>query len=288
MKKKFLVLFMLLSSLCYAKPKIYDCFLFYNELEILDIRLNELYEHVDKFVLVEAIETFRGNPKPLYFEQNLKRYERFLDKIIHVIVNDRMKTTNPWDRETFQRNQIMRGLYECQSNDMVLISDVDEIIRATMIPKILKTIYQERQYPIVCEQTLFRYYLNIEDISCVRDSSRQWAGTCATRFEQLNKTTPTSLRLDREYGSRFVYPIIHNAGWHFTTMGGVMRVAQKYEAFSHQEYDTTENKSREAMLRYMHKNCKLVPIDDSFPKYILDNFSFLNENGFFYAESLFK
>ena len=68
--------------------KIYDCFNFFNELDILEIRLNVLYEHVDYFVIVESSITHSGEEKPFYFEENKERYSKFLDKIIHYKVYD--------------------------------------------------------------------------------------------------------------------------------------------------------------------------------------------------------
>ena len=113
------------------KPKVYDCFLFYNELELLDMRLHEMYEHVDKFVLVEACETFRGKPKPFYYAENKHLFEKFADKIIHVQITEPLQTDDPWIRERHQRAQAALGLKESQPDDIVFISDLDEIIRGT-------------------------------------------------------------------------------------------------------------------------------------------------------------
>ena len=117
------------------KPKIYDCFPFFNELEILEIKLNELYDHVDHFVLVECTETFSGKPKPLYFAENKQRFSRFLDKIIHIVVMEHFPTDIPWDRELYQKDQIMQGLTNCHDEDIIIIEDLDEIISAKKLPK---------------------------------------------------------------------------------------------------------------------------------------------------------
>lgn len=255
--------------------RIYDCFLFFNELEILDVRLHELYDHVDKFVIVESVETFRGNPKPLYFEENRQRYERFSDKIIYVVIHDRINTTDPWTREEFQRNQIMRGLVDCQLNDIILISDVDEIVRATALPLIIKSIYQDRLSVIACEQPMYRYFLNVFDKTL-------WGGTCATTFKYLRKTTPDFLRLNR-YSNGWLYPLIPNAGWHFTSMGGLEQHIQKIESFSHSEYDVPESKTPEFIRDFICKIGEIVSIDESFPKFIQDNKKHFLENGFLYG-----
>src|SRR3972149_880785 len=94
--KLFFALFFLLvlSFTTYEKtrPKIYDCVLFFNEPELLEIRLNELYPHVDKFVIVETIENFQGKLKPLYYEENKFLFEKFADKIIHIPLKERIVT----------------------------------------------------------------------------------------------------------------------------------------------------------------------------------------------------
>jgi beta-1,4-mannosyl-glycoprotein beta-1,4-N-acetylglucosaminyltransferase len=122
--------------------KIYDCFIFYNELELLKLRLSELYDHVDHFVLCEATVTFQGKPKPLYFDLHKAEFEPFADKIIHVIVDDaepaketpqdaQTQDYDPviWNREHFQRNALRRGLTSAAEDDIIIISDCDEIIR---------------------------------------------------------------------------------------------------------------------------------------------------------------
>jgi len=108
--------------------RVFDCFTFFNELDVLELRLRELNDLVDRFVLVEGDQTFTGKPKPLIFDQNKDRFERFLPKIAHVkFVDFPVEPVSPWTRETLSRQAIMLGLFEAEPNDLVLISDVDEI-----------------------------------------------------------------------------------------------------------------------------------------------------------------
>jgi beta-1,4-mannosyl-glycoprotein beta-1,4-N-acetylglucosaminyltransferase len=86
--------------------KIYDSFTFFNELDLLELRLEELYDHVDHFVLVEANRTFQNNPKPFYFGENQYRFAKYMDKVIHIQVNDMPEHTDPWGRERYQRDGI--------------------------------------------------------------------------------------------------------------------------------------------------------------------------------------
>jgi hypothetical protein len=264
--------FFLFTAWNQGYAKIYDCFPFFNELDILDIRLHELYDHVDKFVLVESIETFQGNLKPLYFLENQHRFEKFLDKIIHIVLYDRMNTTNPWDRERYQRDQIMRGLTECAADDLIIISDLDEIFRATSLPTILKSIYQDKLRAIICAQTFYRYYLD-----CHCSEPEPWLGSRALTYRELCKMSPETLRRNSNY------PLIHNAGWHFTYMGGPKNVEYKFESFSHKEYNLPQYKFVDFTRGYIQQSCKIVPIDDSFPKFVIENKEYFEKNGFLYG-----
>ena len=125
-------------------PRVFDCFTFFNELDLLEIRLNELDAVVDRFVLAEAPLTFRGKPKPLHFAQNRDRFARFLPKIEHVVVEDlptggRDTPNGYFKTERFQRNALMRGLGTAAEDDFVVLSDVDEIPRAGAVAAILST-----------------------------------------------------------------------------------------------------------------------------------------------------
>jgi beta-1,4-mannosyl-glycoprotein beta-1,4-N-acetylglucosaminyltransferase len=100
--------------------KIYDCFTFFNELDILEIRLAEMSDVVDRFVLVEATHTFQGNAKPLYFNDNRARFAQWLHKIEHIIVDfpdifpPTLHKESGWEREEYQRDAIMKGLRACR------------------------------------------------------------------------------------------------------------------------------------------------------------------------------
>ena len=279
---RWILLFLAVFVTRFGYGQIYDCFPFFNELEILDIRLHELYDHVDKFVLVESVETFSGNPKPLYYQENRERYQKFSDKIIHVVLEERINTSDPWVREKFQRNQIMRGLKDCSSDDIILISDVDELVRGSAIEKIVYALYQERQSVVVCEQPMYKCYLNLRHVL------DPWEGTCATTFQYLMKTCPEDIRMgrnklfikEREY--RILYPVIPQAGWHFTYMGGFEYYVKKLESFSHQEGNIPENKTQSSMQSALEWSCKLVDIDDTFPSYVLENYDYFLEKGYIY------
>ena len=112
-----------------------DCFTFYNELEVLELRLTELYDVVDKFIIVEAEKTHKGENKRFIFEENKWRFEKWLDKVIHIKVYYPSHINDPWGREKFQRNSFMPTLYSLglSNNDVVFITDVDEILNSERV-----------------------------------------------------------------------------------------------------------------------------------------------------------
>lgn len=285
---RFWVLFVIIFQMfsCPFIGKIYDCFPFFNELEILEIRLNELYDVVDKFVLVEMEETHQGKEKPFYFNENKYLFEKFLDKIIHVQISGRLSTSDSWVREGFQRNQIIRGLIDCKDEDIILISDVDEIVSADAIPRIRELL--KSHWLVRCHQRFFRLFLNVESRSW-----NPWTGTFAVRFRDLKKRNIDRLR--KSYSHNMPPPSLpcyelYDAGWHFSSLGGLERFCQKLEAYAHVEINTPDCKSQTYMEQLIHEECKMSEIDSSFPSYILKNLDVYQSKGFVYEgpEKLMK
>jgi beta-1,4-mannosyl-glycoprotein beta-1,4-N-acetylglucosaminyltransferase len=118
--------------------KLVDCFIFYNELDLLTYRLNVLNDVVDYFIIVESTHTHVGKEKKLFFNENKDLFEKFSKKIIHIIVEDfpykfpniDYSKNEQWKNENFQRNAISRGI-NCINNlsnsDVIIIADLDEI-----------------------------------------------------------------------------------------------------------------------------------------------------------------
>ena len=116
--------------------KIIDGFIFYNELDLLQYRLHSLYDVVDFFIICEATHTFAGHPKSLYYKDNKHLFEKYQDKIIHLVIDDlpflhpvNIEKNEQWENEKIQRNSISRGFANLTLNDddYILVSDVDEI-----------------------------------------------------------------------------------------------------------------------------------------------------------------
>lgn len=197
---------------------IIDCFTFWKEFDILEIRLNELYDTVDYFVLVEAAYTQSLIPKPFYFEDNKNRFSKFLDKIVHVKVSDKIDiSSNPWAFENFQRRCIMNGLQQLQikHDDYILVSDVDEIPSSECIKNLLPNMQG-----IMCfGMTYHVYYLNLVM------KHKLWPGTVAIKAGDLNCDTHSLIKI-RDRLPHHLIPC--DTGWHLGYQGGKDIVFEKY------------------------------------------------------------
>jgi len=205
--------------------KIFDTFPFFNEIEILELRFLELYDTVDYFVIAEANRTHNGTPKEFIFEKNKSRYEKWLDKVIYVKVED-MPEYDPNDvfrLEYFQRNAIMRGLKDkAQIGDKVIVSDCDEI------PNVegLKANLDNPNWQVF-SQELFYYYVN-------NQLHRAWGGSVMAdygTFHTIQKLRWFAIRRQFSRGGEGVIP---NGRWHYSYMtgGDAKRVKEKVDLFA--------------------------------------------------------
>tara|TARA_B100000767_G_scaffold230096_1_gene221021 strand:- start:144 stop:875 length:732 start_codon:yes stop_codon:yes gene_type:complete len=193
-----------------------DCFIFYNEIEILKKRLRYLDGVVDKFVLVESTVTHRGEEKKLFFDENKKEFEEWSDKIIHIIIRDNPTDEDPWIRENFQRNCITRGLDEFKDDDIVMVSDVDEIPNRTALR--LPPNVKMCSYNMIAFQYNFNYIQELEP----------WYGTVIATKEVLMQISPQKMR-----EMRWSIPRYKNAGWHLSSFGDENFIANKVYNFAH-------------------------------------------------------
>ena len=272
---------------------IYDCFTFYNELDLLEIRLNVLNNVVDKFVLVEMNKTFSGQDKPLWYQENKNRFSKFQDKIIHVVVSDcpefdgDIKDT-AFMREMWQRNCIARGLKNCKPDDVIIISDVDEIPK----PEILRNIDCSGDIVWLLEMKRCYYFINYIDVFpepvCAakvlsyKNFQHVLDGVPVKfgRFlnEKLNPLDTTTAQKIRMWNGAKHIP---DAGWHFSYLGGIDAIIKKIQSFSHQEFNTPEYTDKKLLSKRIFSGqdlfkrtnhfYKTVDLDESFPKYIREN-----------------
>jgi len=280
--------------------RIYDCFTFFNELELLEIRLNELDAVVDKFVLVEATLTHQGTPKPLVYEHNKERFKDFHHKLIHVVVDKYPENTgaDAWVYEIHQRNMIVNGLVDAKPEDLIMISDIDEIPR----PEKVREAARSTKISLFRQQ-MFYYYLNCLNSTLHNASTYAWHGALALPRGQIDRPIQEYRDIARIMSNRFhpkplnrIYWImklwwerrkkgfstrfIHDAGWHFSYLGGVERIIAKIESFAHTEYNSDTYKNRERIEQAIAKGedifgrdfkYRSVPIDGTFPRYVQKN-----------------
>lgn len=213
--------------------KLIDCFIFYNELDLLNYRLNVLNDVVDYFVIVESTHTFIGNEKQLYFKDNSAQFEQFNHKIIHVIVDDfpfkqpniDISKEQQWSNEHFQRNCIERGIKQLELNDedLIVIADLDEIPDPSTLIN-LKTFDAKNAMMFRLEMDFYYYNLNSQIIN-------KWylakiLSFCA--FKQFKSCEDV-----RQHSSE----ILKKGGWHLSYFGDEQFVKNKIQNFSHQEFN---------------------------------------------------
>ena len=215
--------------------KIFDCFMFNNEEKLLEIRLNVLNKFVDHFVIIESEETHSGNKKNITFD--IDKYPKFKEKIIYKKINSFPIGLSSWQKENYQRNYIVNCLNQAKGNDIVMISDLDEIPNLENIK--LKN-YNEKI--IVFNQKLFFYKMNFGantanwhgTRACQKKflKSPQWLRNLKThkkyKFYRLDK-----LLFSKNYERSF--KIINNGGWHFTWLGDLDFIKNKLRSFAHTE-----------------------------------------------------
>jgi len=195
--------------------KIFDCFTFFNEVELLDLRLMVLNDYVDYFVVVEANKTHTGKSKDFIFEKHKDMFSDYINKIIYVKVEDLpdYSIDNIWQPENFQRNCIGRGLTSANLGDKIIVSDVDEIPNPEIFTQYLGT-----TNPIILAHKLFYYYVN-----CMQEQI--WTGSYMTTvgyYTSLQKLREDALTI-------LACESIDNGGWHYSYMGGAEKIKLKVE-----------------------------------------------------------
>lgn len=210
-------------------PVVIDAFPFFNELDLLEIRLNSLAPYVDRFVLCEMSITHSGNPKRLWFEENKERFSAF--PITHLIapIPDKnldiemgKQSGDAWRLEHYQREYLMNGIQDADPEDIVLLSDLDEI------PNLEDYKGEEGAF----KQKMYYYYFN------VFTNTHLWKGPIATKRKNIHT-------LSRIRNLRNKIPtVVMDGGWHFSTIGTPEQIIYKIESFAHTELNTDGYKSR--------------------------------------------
>ncbi len=259
---------------------IYDCFSYLDEDLLLELRLNILDKYVDYFVIIEGNKTWQNNPKEFQF--NIDKYNNFKDKIIYIQVADFPDGVDPYLRENHQRNSIMKGLLKSKKNDLIIISDLDEIPN----PNSIKNFNIKMKYATF-KQKHFYYKFNLQS-----KNNPYWFGSriCVKKYLK----SPQWLR-DLKFKKRPFWRvdkfrlnnIINDGGWHFCNLKNPEYLLYKYknlcetndpvhfkEKIDEKYLNIEEIKKRiskgEDIIGRKDQFIK-IDLDKSFPEYLLAN-----------------
>ena len=262
--------------------KIYDCVTFFEENRQMNLRFNILDDYVDQFVVCEGKYDHQGRKKKINF--NVNKYKKFKKKITHVIVENFPKNLNPWERQAFQREQILKNISQAKEDDLILFSDPDEIPNLSNFKKI-----EFKKKYIIFLQDLFYYKLNIKEVRY----GNNWEGTrgCLKKnLKSIDYMRQKVLKKNLKYGFWRIdkernLQILKNGGWHFSYLLTPIEIKRKIQTFAHNELNkqkyTNLNNIKNCIKKFkdlFHREAKFkkVKIDYKFPKYIVKNRKTLN------------
>jgi len=294
---RFILLFLLSVNCCFCK--VYDCFTFFNELDLLEVRLAELYNVVDHFVIVESPISFTGKTKPLYYKENQERYSKYSDKIIYLSIDKFPDITGEaekdhWYREAYSRDFLLNGLKHCNQDDVIFISDLDEIPKQSSVLQIQnylnelahnkKAENQDSDYVCGLEMRLLMYYLNCEN------DKKWYGGSKATYYWMVEKYKPWGIKL---FHHKFQMKKFENAGWHLNTMGGKDKSLYKWIHTGPVYWNNGD--SDRALLNlaaqpelleksfqgHIESNTRLVDMNEDYPIFILNNIDYFKSRDWF-------
>lgn len=229
--------------------KVFDVFPLFNELDLLEIRLNELNDVVDFFVITESSTTFSGNPKPYYLEMHWDRFSDFSHKILYHKLDNVPSNLNSFERDWYQRDSAKPFLEKYISkDDFILYGDLDEIPKSSSVLA-AKSLLSNETKIVHFAMDLYYYYVNLREVSgsllsymgeYPNISEKKWLGSTLSSWQYAANFTLTSLRNPEHkyFGKR-----IPNAGWHFSYVGGpepatsIQRIIHKIQSSSHQEFN---------------------------------------------------
>lgn len=244
---------------------IYDCFTFLNEFDLLEIRLHELNEAVDRVVIVEATHTWRGGDNIPGRWKEQERFAPFVQKIEHVVVEEQLPT-DPWVAQAYVRNQACPVFAAADPQDLVIFGDADEIVRAGI-----------RQTPTLGENLL---YLDLRDYYYTLD----WLVPIQILWERpimVRAGDCRDLEALRHTGDGLQRVSIPEAGWHFSCLGQAETLAKKLRSFAHAELDSAEVTDLGRLAECIRTGtdlvipprfvCEPATVDDSYPRWVREH-----------------
>ena len=266
--------------------KIYDCFMYWDEDLLLDLRMNILNKIVDYFVIVEGNKTWQNNKKKFKFK--IEKFKKFKKKIIYIKVSDLPSGKNPWTRENFQRNCISRGLKKAREEDLIMISDLDEIPNPAAIK-----LFQPNMRYAVFQQKLYYYKLNLQS-----ETDPLWLGTriCIKKYlkspqwlRELKFKKRPFWRVDKLRLNN----ILKNGGWHFCNLKSPKKLLYKYKnvcetndqfIFKNKipkkylnEKSIKKNIEKQSSIIGRKEKFNVQKLNNSFPSYLIKNKKFYSK-----------
>lgn len=264
--------------------KVYDCFCYFNEDLLLELRLKTLCEVVDYFVIVESAYTHSGLSKPLNF--SIEKFKPYAGKIRYLISDECPGgTVDLWANENHQRNEIIRGLFDAKPDDLIIVSDLDEIPNPKSIHE-YNPYYKRGDF----QQKYFSYYFNNQLIFPSKD--KVWIGSKITTHKNFLDFFGSKANSVRSYKSkgvfrslkRFIFKLlkvqkIRNGGWHFTWIMPIEGILEKMNATAHQENNRPEFRNPAYICNAIqtgkdvavpYRRFRIVPISTDFPKPLLE------------------
>ncbi len=294
------------------KPKVFDVFLFLNEIDLLEIRFKTLYKTVDYFVITEVDETFSGMKKPLVFSKYLERFNKFKKKIIYNPISKKeleqlkhtkwanyvskldrslpykhsgrkpIKLNNSLLREIEHRDSAILGFHKlAKPNDFILLSDLDEIPNPQTVEIAIKNKINK---PYYFKMEWFLYWIN-------NRVSEPWFGTVLFKFKHLKGNSLDNFRYASSDVNNVPGPILNNGGWHFSYLGGKKEILNKLRSHPFQGYkiklalllDKLNIRKFEKKLKnnkdlfFHNRVLELIELNNSFPKAILNDHEFIKK-----------
>ena len=256
--------------------------MYFDEDLVLDLRLNVLNDFVDKFVITEATKDHTGRDKKLNF--NIENFSKFKEKINYIIVDDlpmNLKSfKKDWPvhhlRDQYQRNALSRGYKNCDNDDLIMISDIDEIPE----PKKIREFELKNKYACFMQKN-FQSKINLLNVT-----NKYWMGTKIIQKKHLKSPQwLRNIKTSKPAFWKFYKPrqpqLIYDGGWHFSFLKRPEGISKKIKSYSHSEFNkpefTDEKKIEERIknkVDIFDRDLKYekIDLDNTFPKYILENF----------------
>ncbi len=259
--------------------KVYDVTTCFNEIMLLDLRMNILNDSVDFFVINESPLTFSGKEKPLYFYENRDKFAKFSHKIIHHVYDEEKQGWDQWDRDREHKNGAMKALEGVANDeDIIFYSDADEIWEPSAID--FSKIKDDTLY--ICMQRCFYYYLNTEWKE-IGKNSLTWRGSKYSTYRLLKQHSFDVFRDWNSYfhlNQNFKKEYIDNAGYHFSFLGGAENIKYKIGSYGHVEMNippiinNIQNNIDTLQDPFFRQNFEILPIEISLnthPQYLVDH-----------------